>query len=152
MAKKISELLGNFVSQEHSWKLELFDNWKNIIGTLADKVFIEKIEGNLIVLAVSHPVWAQEIFLLSDVLKTKINSYLKKDHIKQIRIKTTYFNKRKKKETVSLDQHGDLSLIDFKNMSLTKKEKEDLIKVSNQELRFWLEEFYVRCKRGSMKK
>ncbi len=87
MARQISELLRDFVSKEHNWKTKLLKDWGTIIGPLKNKVTVEKVEGKLLVLGVTHPAWAQELFLLSDMLKKKINSHLDREYIKIIRFK-----------------------------------------------------------------
>ena len=79
VGKRVGELLVDFVLPEHNWKITLFNNWNRIIGSLKDKVFILKIEKNLLVLGVLHSTWAQELFMLSDELKKRINSIFKEE-------------------------------------------------------------------------
>lgn len=145
-AKQISQFFNNIVSKQHSWKLRLFKKWNEIIGDLKDKVEIERIDGNLLILAAIHSVWAQELFLLSDLLRNKINVALGHEYIKAIRINTkkrTYscVKKEKKlgKKTVCYD---------LKKVNLNKIEQRVLEKIADQELKSCLKDFYLRCKRG----
>ncbi|MBD3231632.1 DUF721 domain-containing protein [Candidatus Dependentiae bacterium] len=151
VGKHISKYLNHFVSKDHTWKLELFQNWEKIIGKLKDKVIIHKIENNLLVLAVNHPVWANEIYLLKDLLKKKVNIYLEKEKIKKIQIKTIYsYKQNQKKEKFSFfykDKNKNPTKI-----TLNDAETENLSKINNKELKFWLKKFYVTCKRGRVKK
>jgi hypothetical protein len=145
VARAIAELLRNFVSQENNWKTKLLKDWGNIIGPLKNKVTIEKIEGKLLVLGVTHPAWAQELFLLSDMLKKKINAHFDKEYIKAIRFKIVALkdknkdiNKNKKKRAHRLNR-----------ICLTKEEYDSLSKIKDLELRDSMENFYLCCKRGS---
>ncbi len=88
MAKQVSALLRDFLPQQHQWKMKLMQEWDGIIGTLGDKVRIEKIDGDLLVLGVIHPSWAQELMFLSAMLRNKINDALGSQRIKTIRCKT----------------------------------------------------------------
>ena len=84
MAEQICSFLNDIFPKEHVWKMKLFQNWDGIIGSLKSKVRIEKLEGSMLVLGVCHPAWAQELFMLSNVIKNKINRLLKEDKIKDI--------------------------------------------------------------------
>jgi len=149
VAQQIANFFDNIVLKEHSWKIKLFKNWENIIGNFKDQVIIAKIDRRVLTLGVTHPIYAQELFLLSDILKQKINSYLATNYIKEIRFKTIAHRKK----------HPDLSEIlrnnnpvisnnNIDNIPLTGPEHKSLSKVTNEELRVWLKRFYSRCKRG----
>ena len=73
MSKCLKELLINIIPKEHSWKITLFQNWDNIIGSLKNKVIIDQIKDDVLYLGVVHPAWAQELHMLSPMLKAKIN-------------------------------------------------------------------------------
>ncbi len=149
MIKHISELLANFVHPKDVWKIKLFNNWDKVVGELKDKVTIIKIENKLLVLGVTHPAWAQELFMLSDVLKNRINSLFEKEHIKYIRFKTLkrneYVHKSLKNEQVLAKQV--LSRRVLARRVLTKKEYLSLTKIKDQELKDNLKSFCFRCKR-----
>jgi len=55
MAAQLSLLLKHIFPKEHLWKVKLFQSWGDIMGTLKDKVRIEKLDGGLLVLGVCHP-------------------------------------------------------------------------------------------------
>ncbi len=150
MVKHISEFLNNFVSPEDRWKIKLLQNWDKIIGEFKDKVDIEKIDRNLLVLRVCHSAWAQELFLLSHMLKKKINDFLGKNYIKHIRFKSGGIKKTKKVHTKK--SYKKPTCIDSKDIYLTLTEKKGLSKVTDKELREHLEKFYLCCKRGRSQK
>ncbi|MBD3272748.1 DUF721 domain-containing protein [Candidatus Dependentiae bacterium] len=144
--KHISELLNNFVPKKDEWKIKLFNNWDKVIGDLKDKVTIIEIKNKLLVLGVTHPAWAQELFMLSDILKNKINSLFGKEKIKYIRFKTL-----KKKETKFKNLRRNKFYEDNQtniNKTLNKKEYLSLTKIQDQELKENLKNFYFRCKKG----
>ena len=53
-------------------------NWIKIIGSLAPKVFIYKIYNDTIVLGVCDSSWMQELYMISHVLKQKLNALFDK--------------------------------------------------------------------------
>lgn len=158
MIKHISELLTSFVYPKDEWKIKLFDNWDKVVGDLKDKVTIIKIENKLLVLGVTHPAWAQELFMLSDVLKNRINSLFGKEHIKYIRFRTLkrkkYVYKKLKEEKLDLTKKifskTNFNKASFnKNLSLTKNEYLSLTKIKDQELKENLKSFCFRCKKDN---
>ena len=153
MAKRIGELLYNFVQKDNDWKIKLFKNWDFLVGPLKDKVSIEKIDQNLLILGVTHPAWAQELFLLSDMLKQKINSFLGKEYIKAIRFR--FVEKKEKSSNFDDKTKHDNDLKEketLKNLCLTERERKNLSKITDLELKDWLEKFCLCCKRGRNEK
>lgn len=69
------------------WKNSIMQNWQEIMGPLANKIFIERIQKNSIVLGVTDSCWMQELHMLSDILKKKINQTLEKPYIENIQFK-----------------------------------------------------------------
>lgn len=140
----MSEHIGNFLldifPREHHWKVLLFQNWDNIIGSLSDKVRIEKLDGNLMVLGVCHPAWAQELYFMSNMIKNKINFILKEDRVKRIRFNTVELNKKTTKSKIrkkAVSKKKILSLND-EHLSILNNIKED-------EFRLILSQYYTRC-------
>jgi len=150
MAKALKELLLGIIPQEHQWKITLFKNWDEIIGPMKDKVIIEKIEESVLVLGVAHPAWAQELFLLSPMLKQKINKYLQTERITRIRFKFLDLpglrSDTLKKQAVSRVVEHDKQVIS-PVITLSDREKAMLESVHNRELRLSLEQFFQRCKK-----
>src|SRR3989338_8474453 len=102
MIQPLKNFIHSIIPEEHLWKLELFKQWNAIIGKMKDKVIIEKIDGETLYLCASHPVWAQELLLLTPILKEKINAFLPANTIKTIRInnkktKPLFFKKQRAK-------------------------------------------------------
>ena len=141
----MSNFFGGIIAKKHAWKLELFKRWNEIIGDLKNRVSIEKIEGSLLVLKVSHSVWAHEVFVLSEVIRKKINSTLGKEYINVIRIKTAKISEKIKKNSKSYNKGFSR---DLKKFSLSKIEERALTKISDQELRRCLQNFGLCCKKG----
>lgn len=136
----LGTFLTNIIPQEHSWKIKLFGQWQNIIGNLNEKVRIEKITDHSLTLGVCHATWAQELFLLSNTLRKKINVALKEDKIKNIQFKTVPFNKKKLRNTIEKKtkqkQEHNLTIVEHSHLQTLK----------NKELAKELGRFYVRCK------
>lgn len=87
MAKQIQSILTQLIPDEHRWKINLLKEWDSIIGPLKGKVIVDKIQGEVLVLGVVHPAWAQELHMLMPLLKKKINACLDKERITVIRFR-----------------------------------------------------------------
>jgi hypothetical protein len=149
MAKKLSLLLHTFLSKDHNWKIILLKNWKKILGPLHNKVIILKIERRMIVLGVTHPTLSQELFLLSDTLKKKINSLFNEEKIQYIRFKTLTFTQ--KKTLVNTNNTYTLTT-QTQQICLTKQEYQTLSHIKDEELKRSLKQFCFRCKREKSEK
>jgi|SaaInlLV_10m_DNA_2_1039722.scaffolds.fasta_scaffold00637_7 hypothetical protein len=150
MSEQIGKLLLDVIPKQHRWKMDLFQNWNSIIGSLSDKVRIESINGSSLILGVMHPAWAQELFLMSHVFKNKINNALRDDKIKDIKFRTIDF---KKKHPKDIQRGNCLSTVDMlcKSYVVTDLERKKFLNIENSDLREALEKFYVRCKTRRIK-
>jgi len=155
MSRRVGHYLTDIIPEEHRWKLELFHNWETIIGSLKDKVRIEKIADNSLILGVCHPAWAQELFFLTPMLKEKINKILRKNRITDIRVRTTDFSSKQQNTAVPRPQCGTINA-DHGTMQieqcLTIYEHGSLQNIKSTELQSALAKFYLRCKTNHQKK
>ena len=124
----LGTFLTNIIPQEHSWKIKLFGQWKKIIGHLSEKVRIEKITNHSLTLGVCHATWAQELFLLSPMIKKKINVLLKEEKIKNIQFKTVSFKKNtssckrtKYKDTTETERN--LTIVEHSHLQTVKNKE-----------------------------
>ena len=131
-------------SSDTGWKNKIIQNWQEIMGPLAHKIFIEKITKDYIVLGVTDSCWMQELHMLSDMIKKKINEHLDKPYIQNIQFK--YSSKkiarvRKNKTTSSLPHESLLN----ESKPLTKVEQEALTQIKDPELSQALARFLQKC-------
>ncbi len=134
----VTQILQN-CDKEHYWKFLLMSKWQQIMGNLACKVFILKIQKKTIVLGVSDSCWMQELNLLSELLKEKINTILGANHIETIKLRYSIGNKKnvqKKDNSISLPTVSK---------KLTKQELEALERIQDQELAQALLGFLQKC-------
>jgi hypothetical protein len=140
-------ILVNAIPKEHRWKIRLFQGWHHVIGQLGDKVRIEKIYNNTLVLGVSHPSWAQELLMLSSILRKKVNDVLEEDRIKTIRFSSASFRTPPVKHDTTASSHRTCVASQPPLQPLNDEERAHLATIPNEELRCALEHFYVHCKR-----
>jgi len=148
MATQFCDLLKGVIPSSHRWKMKLFRKWDEIIGDLKDKVSIECINNNVLVLGVSHPAWAQELYFLSDTIKSKINEALQEERIKDIRFKTVVSQKKNKKN-VAPRKKTPSSKKDLKKVTLSDQESVCLGQVKDDGLRGALLMYYAQRFVGS---
>jgi Dna[CI] antecedent DciA-like protein len=139
MALQLKELLHTLVRPEKNWKTNLLYQWRDIIGSLHDKVRIEKIHDDTIILGVFHSCWMQELYLLSPLLIKTINEKLDQPYIKQIRFKhigAKKVEKNKQKKETSTKK---------RIVQLTMHDERALEKIADPALRSALKAFRMRC-------
>ena len=147
MAERVGDLLNNIFPKEHQWKIKLFQNWKEIIGSLEDKVRIEQLNDNTIVLGVYHPAWAQELLMLSNIIKQKINAILKENRIKKIKFRVVEFQKTKLvKVENSREYKAFIDKNKIKTIAFNPEERTSLDKIKNEDLKLSLKEYYFCCR------
>ena len=143
MTQDMKNILHSVLQKQNNWKIRLLQNWPFIMGKLQNKVRLEKINDDSLVLGVYDSCWLQELYLLSPILLKKINEKLenkqfKKLHFRQVGIKK---NKVTKKEKIKEETKNN-------KIALTKKEKETLKKIKDPDLSSALKSFLLRCHRG----
>ncbi len=147
MFKHISELLNNFVPKQDEWKVKLFNNWDKVLGSLSDKVVILKVERNFLLLGVTHPAWAHEMYMLSDVLREKINSLFEYERIKYIKFQVIKKQTSNLKDTAKLYLNSKHNNTEPKKISLNSVEYSNLGKIKDDELKSLLKDFYFKSKK-----
>jgi len=147
MSKRIGSILTTIIPQEHAWKVKLLGKWESIIGNLAPKVRIEKINRSSLVLGVCHPTWAQELYSMSNMLRKKINAALQEEKIKAIHFKIVQFKTEQQSKTV-LENENSPQLLPHAQQEhcLNIMQHSHLQTIPNEELRHVLKRFYFRCK------
>jgi len=141
MAQHIKKLLNSLVCPRNNWKLKLLYNWQDIIGKLHEKVVIEKIYEDTIVLGVFDSCWLQELYMLSPLLLKTINEKLDQPRIKQVRFRQTGLKQKKKQNKVPRTQYAQ------KQIHLTSTEQRVLEHINDPTLRRALQAFRIRCYR-----
>ena len=121
-----------------AWKLNLIKNWPVIIGSLHDKVSLQKITATNVTLGVQDSSWIQELYLLSKIILKKINS-----HLDQPRILTLRFQCIEKKESNKKIIVKTLPIKKIKE--LKPQEIMALKKIHDPELSRALQGFLQRC-------
>jgi len=135
----VKNILNSFFRQE-SWKLKLLSDWELIVGNLANKMRLEKIESTSLVIGVYEACWLQELYLLSSVLVNTINK-----HLDQPRIRTIRFMHATQATSVKKKPIEKKVLIERTPITLSLKEEEALSKIKDENLKKVLHTFLSRC-------
>lgn len=124
--------------QKEAWKINLIKNWPTIIGSLHEKVSLQKINATCVVLGVYDSSWMQELYLLSKLILKKINNSLDRP-----RIETLRFQCIEKKEQVTKQQ--TVTPRSEKKITLKPQEISALQKINDPKLSQALEGFLRKC-------
>ncbi|MBI2352900.1 DUF721 domain-containing protein [Candidatus Dependentiae bacterium] len=122
-----------------NWKMHLIQQWGSIVGTISYKVSIYKIYNNSIILGVSDSSWMHELYLLSNVLKQKINMALD-----QPRIESVQFRYVSHSSLTKISQSLEKVAV-VNERDLTVREKKALEKINDGELAQALERLLQKC-------
>ncbi len=139
--KHIKECLPSIsIAQEQkNWKFTLMQQWATIMGSLVLKISIYKIYNDSIVLGVCDSSWMHEMYLLSNLIKQKINASLDRPRIQAIRFQyVTPASKTKK--IVALEKHAAAP-----EKILSHQEKAALEKINDPELSQALTRLLNKC-------
>ena len=102
MSNSIINLLTNtWTKKTSTWKLKIIADWPQIVGNLHEKVRVEKVHEDTLVLGVYDTCWMQELHLLSNMLISKVNKHIQADHIKKISLKYVQHHEFRKQITYS---------------------------------------------------
>ena len=122
-----------------NWKIELLKSWPSIIGNLGDRVFIEKIMDNMLILGVTDSSWMQELYILSVPLMTIINEHLKTPRIKRLRFKNI------SKKTKTENTINEKKIFVNRMLHLEKKHKTVLNNIRDPQIKSALKNYLRRC-------
>lgn len=146
---KINQIsLSSVVASKYKWKLNILNNWGKIIGGFNGKVIIYQIMDDLLILGVNNPALSQELFCVSNVLKRRINSFLDKDRIKNIRFK--YMDFSFKNDSLENDKIVPIKQTMQLQQTIGVLIDERVVKcfdnIQDKELKKEIKKFFVRCK------
>ena len=148
MMPQLKQVISTLLDPSKDWRLYLLTHWNSIMGSLAIRVRLEKIEltqeSAILVLGVYESVWLQELHMLSSVLIRSINNKLGHPYIKQVRL--TLVIKQKDRSKKYTDK---APTVYHEKTVLTEKEKKALSAISNTDLQKTLETFLLRCSQNS---
>ncbi len=137
--KNLKSIFSTIMPQTADWKLQLLSTWDTVMGNLASKVRLEKIQNDTLTLAVSDSCWLQELYLLTPMLIKNINAHLDEPRIKHLRFKKAGVATKKPalQPTSQQKQH--------RPVTLTSQEQAALAAIQDPQLRSSLEQFLIRC-------
>lgn len=139
MTKEIKSLINNVLQANGNWKYQLLQSWSQIVGHLASRLCIEKIDNDVLILAVHNSSLMHELYLLSPILLKKINQTLDQQYIKRILFKQ--IGAQTSKKTV----YQKRSVKKITTVVLSDREKKALAYINDQQLKDVLYRFLVRC-------
>ncbi|MDQ5890339.1 MAG: hypothetical protein QG604_213 [Candidatus Dependentiae bacterium] len=112
------------------------------MGPLSRKVLLQRVDDHAVVLAVAHPGLAQELLMLSDLIRSKINEAIGHEAITTIHFRT--MAQRKAVTPLTSPVKKEVAIIE--KIKLSTAEEKQLSTITNKELRNALAEFYATCK------
>ena len=139
MSKAIKDLVPLILRDQDNWKITLLRNWPTIFGPLSERVSLERIQDDTLILGVQDSCWLQELYLLSAMLLKTINQQFDTPRIKQLRFKTVG-----NKKTASPPKQTK-KIWPTKVVTLNPKETHALKNIKDEQLAAALKNFLIRC-------
>lgn len=134
-------------TQRESWKIHLIKNWPTIMGNLHEKISLQKIHSNCVVIGVYDSSWMQELYLLSKLILKKINDHLDRPRIETLRfvcIESSAVKNALDKKNLT-DSIKNRSIRPEKIFSLKPHELVALEKIRDPQLSQALQGFLKKC-------
>ena len=145
MTQHILAALDAVLPTQQTWRLKVLQQWPKIIGNLSGKVKLHQIKNDAVVLSVTHPGLAQELLMLSDIIRDKINAVIGHNAINAIHFRTMH--RHHKPATPSRQTYRSTPV--GPPPPLNAREQQMLATIENEELRTALSSFYQTCKQRS---
>lgn len=139
MIKEIKHVIPLILRNQDNWKLKLLSAWPTIFGPLCDKVSLEKIHEDTLILGVQDSCWLQELYLLSAMLLKTINENLDTPRIKHLMFRTTGT-----KKSISAKK-STKKIWPKRVVTLSAKENKALTCIKDEQLALALKSFLIRC-------
>lgn len=121
------------------WRINLLQNWDNIVGGLSSKMKLEKIQTDTLIVGVYETCWMQELYMISKTIVRSINKKLNNDHVKDIKFKLATENKGN-----SLPVNSPKKRLS-KKLELTHIQKRELISIEDKQLQSALISYFNSC-------
>jgi hypothetical protein len=138
--ERLADIIPFLFQHEHQWKYDLLRNWQTIFGNMSNRVHLESINKDILVLAVKDACLMQELYTLSPVLLTAINQVLDKPHIQHLRFKRAGITEKK---IIKKQEHKKTIL--RSSIILTAQEERALSTIKDPLLAQAMKEFLIRC-------
>ena len=141
--KHIEQAINSFFQKSNDnqyWKVNLLQNWENIVGSIASKAIIHKIYKDSITLGVYELCWMQELYILSPIIQKKINDFLGSEEIKTIR-----FRSAKVLNDASSLKNKKREIKEIPNKILSAKEQAIILSIKDPELAESLKLLLQKC-------
>lgn len=129
--------------QNDNWKLHLIRNWPTIIGNLHDKICLQKINQNSLVIGVYDSSWIQELYLLSKLILQKINSSLDQPRIQTLRFQCIQQLSHTKSDRILQTRQAERKL---QTITLKPQESIALQKIKDPLLAQAMQSFLQKCR------
>lgn len=141
MALAIKNLVDSLLKKQDDWRINLLQNWQTIIGALHNRIRLERIADNTVVIGVYESHWMQELYLLQRCILTSINKHLDQPRVVQLKFKLV--EQKKPKEPV---KHISIPQAIVMPVVLTFEQKKALCLIKDEQLRSYLTTYLSRCK------
>jgi|GEM_PF-4506361 len=135
----IGDVISKILCTSSDWKIYLITHWHHIVGSLASRMRIEKIDHDTLVISTCDSVWLHELSALSDILLHKINQELPSPAIKTIRFTCAGKKYQSGKKIIA-----KLAPAPYQR-PISDREQHALRSIKDKDLSNALYQFLVRC-------
>lgn len=141
--ESIKSLLGKTLKiNKPAWHHKLITEWHDVVGNLANIMTLEKVHGTTLVIGLYEHSWAQELYMLSDVIIKTINQHLDQPVITKLYFRLANSADQQLPEIVPLPT----DLQPRAPIPLTSREQQALNGIEDEDLKTALSAFLTRCK------
>lgn len=140
MAFSLNSVLVNMLAPEVDWRRRLIKEWTSMVGSLHVRMRLERVVHDTIIIGVYEVHWMQELYMVSDMIRSALNDKLGGEYIAKVRfvIADARSITTKKQPVVACHQ----SIVE---KPLQNAQKALLKKIEDKKLQEALSQLWYRC-------
>lgn len=135
----LKELVNYVFPVQSDWRLLLVRLWPELVGDLHERMRLERIKGDVVIVGVFDACWIHELFMLSPTLITLINERLGGMYVRKLHFILTdrrvLLSRQKKIEIAGHKKTG---------ISMGSRHQQVLRTIKDEQLQKILETFFYR--------
>lgn len=138
MAITLKDLIPKVLSSDE-WHVMLAQRWNEVVGNLKTRIRLEKIYQDTVVIGVYEYHWMQELYLMSPLLCSSINTFLGSQRINHIRL-VLVEDKKKREKRIKPKPLLRPGIVPF-----TSIQKKALLVIKDEDFKQALINYWQRC-------
>ncbi|MCL5436877.1 MAG: DUF721 domain-containing protein [Candidatus Dependentiae bacterium] len=132
---RLSDCVGRLLPSGRDWHTRLAREWHGAVGELAERMRLERVRGDLLIIGVYDLHWIAELYHLAPRIIEQINGFLGARYVAQLRFVVAVRKAGKKREAAEVEAQKPVA-------RLTARHEQVLSSIKDGQLHDVLEKFF----------